>query len=77
MDANSNEHPTETPNAGVSANANAQQVGQQQDALDKGVGAALKQFGYGDNPTVTEQVSDGVRSAFKSATGKDFPIADK
>ncbi|TYJ52825.1 hypothetical protein B9479_006548 [Cryptococcus floricola] len=78
MDANENQHVTENPQATASSNDNAQQVGSQQDALDKGVSAAFKQFGYNnaDNSTV-EKASDAIRSGFKSFTGKDFPIADK
>ncbi|WVQ80564.1 hypothetical protein IAT38_002669 [Cryptococcus sp. DSM 104549] len=49
----------------------------QQDALDKAVGAGLKQFGYSDNEAVTEGVSDQIRTQFKNITGKDIPIEDK
>ncbi|RSH85083.1 uncharacterized protein EHS24_006676 [Apiotrichum porosum] len=49
----------------------------QQDALDKGIGSILTKAGHGQSNETTEKISDGVRSAFKKATGKDVPIADK
>ncbi|CAK9784441.1 unnamed protein product [Cutaneotrichosporon oleaginosum] len=49
----------------------------QQDALDKGVDTLLGRMGHAQNAQTTEKISDGVRSAFKSATGKDVPIQDK
>ncbi|KAK0522340.1 hypothetical protein OC834_006326 [Tilletia horrida] len=49
----------------------------QQDALDKGIDAVLKKAGHGQSASTTEKISDGVRSLFKKATGKDVPIADK
>ncbi|ODO07173.1 hypothetical protein L198_00752 [Cryptococcus wingfieldii CBS 7118] len=54
-----------------------QQATGQQDGLDKGVDAALKKAGHGQNASTTEKISDGVRSVFKKATGKDVPIQDK
>ncbi|OWZ51085.1 hypothetical protein J010_05934 [Cryptococcus neoformans] len=49
----------------------------QQDALDKGVDAALNRAGHGQSHSTTEKISDGIRSVFKKATGKDVPIKDK
>ncbi|GMK59466.1 hypothetical protein CspeluHIS016_0800720 [Cutaneotrichosporon spelunceum] len=49
----------------------------QQDALDKGVDMVLGRLGHKQSVAVTEKISDGVRSAYKSATGKDIPIPDK
>ncbi|TXT09907.1 uncharacterized protein COLE_03841 [Cutaneotrichosporon oleaginosum] len=49
----------------------------QMDALDKGVDAVLGKLGYKQDTATNERISDGVRSAFKSATGKDIPIQDK
>ncbi|WVO12945.1 hypothetical protein L204_100554 [Cryptococcus depauperatus] len=77
MDVNANQHFRETPDATHSANNNPQQVGTQQDALDKGVSAALKGFGYtNQNPGMVEKASDAVRSGFKQVTGRDIPIKD-
>ncbi|GAA5890239.1 hypothetical protein JCM6882_008764 [Rhodosporidiobolus microsporus] len=47
------------------------------DALDKGVDAVLGKFGHGGNRGTTEKISDGIRTLFKKATGKDVPIKDK
>ncbi|WVO20012.1 uncharacterized protein IAS62_001302 [Cryptococcus decagattii] len=49
----------------------------QQDALDKGVDAALNRAGHGQSHSTTEKISDGIRTIFKKATGKDVPIKDK
>ncbi|BEJ17018.1 hypothetical protein CspHIS471_0604190 [Cutaneotrichosporon sp. HIS471] len=49
----------------------------QQDALDKGVDMLLGKLGHKQSAAVTEKISDGVRSAYKSATGKDIPIKDQ
>lgn len=45
--------------------------------IDKGIGSLLTRAGHGQNVQTTEKISDGVRSAFKSATGRDIPIQDK
>ncbi|GAA5871652.1 hypothetical protein JCM8547_007109 [Rhodosporidiobolus lusitaniae] len=49
----------------------------QGDALDKGVDGVLKHFGKGQSRGTTEKISDGIRSLFKKATGKDVPIKDQ
>ncbi|PWN97151.1 hypothetical protein FA09DRAFT_330788 [Tilletiopsis washingtonensis] len=49
----------------------------QQDGLDKGIDAVLKKTGHGQSESTTEKISDGFRSVFKKATGKDVPIKDK
>ncbi|GMK59465.1 hypothetical protein CspeluHIS016_0800710 [Cutaneotrichosporon spelunceum] len=72
--------PPADPNAAAAAGGQAPAAGQatgQQDALDKGVGAVMGKMGYQASASTTETVSDGVRSAFKSATGRDIPIQDK
>ncbi|ORX35990.1 hypothetical protein BD324DRAFT_629789 [Kockovaella imperatae] len=51
--------------------------GGQQDALDKGIDSILNKSGHGQSRQTTEKISDGVRSLFKKATGKDIPIKDK
>ncbi|BEI86183.1 hypothetical protein CcaverHIS002_0604700 [Cutaneotrichosporon cavernicola] len=65
---------------GVAQPGMAGQPGQatgQQDALDKGVDMLLGKLGHKQSVAVTEKISDGVRSAYKSATGKDIPIKDQ
>ncbi|KAM0755669.1 hypothetical protein T439DRAFT_8961 [Meredithblackwellia eburnea MCA 4105] len=49
------------------------------DALDKGIKSLAGKFGFGSaaSNSNVEKASDGVRSLFKKATGKDIPIADK
>jgi hypothetical protein len=55
------------------------------DALDKGVDYVQEHVfkqGPQDNESAVEQakdeqISDAIRSGYKSTTGKDFPIADK
>ncbi|RXK42499.1 hypothetical protein M231_00053 [Tremella mesenterica] len=64
------------PAVETTANPTATATGQQ-DALDKGVSAALDKAGHGQSASTTEKISDGLRGAFKKATGKDVPIADK
>ncbi|BEJ17019.1 hypothetical protein CspHIS471_0604200 [Cutaneotrichosporon sp. HIS471] len=64
------------PNAAAAAGQAGQATGQQ-DALDKGVNTVLGKMGHAQNAQTTEKISDGVRSAFKSATGRDVPIQDK
>ncbi|PWN33840.1 uncharacterized protein FA14DRAFT_161497 [Meira miltonrushii] len=54
-----------------------QPQGGQQDALDKGISAALDKSGHHQQNSTVEKISDGVRSAFKKVTGSDVPIADK
>ncbi|OXB34517.1 hypothetical protein J007_05797 [Cryptococcus neoformans] len=49
----------------------------QQDTLDKGVDAALNRANHGQSHSTTEKISDGIRTVFKKATGKDVPIKDK
>ncbi|GAA5829562.1 hypothetical protein JCM11251_000205 [Rhodosporidiobolus azoricus] len=49
----------------------------QGDALDKGVDSVLNKFGHGQNRKTTEKISDGIRSLFKKATGKDVPVKDQ
>ncbi|CAD6914573.1 unnamed protein product [Tilletia controversa] len=71
---------TNTPTTTMSAPINNAPAGvgaPQQDAFDKGIDAALKKAGHGQNAGTVEKISDGIRSAFKKATGKDVPIADK
>ncbi|KAA8896387.1 hypothetical protein FN846DRAFT_275596 [Sphaerosporella brunnea] len=56
-----------------------------EDALDKGVDFVQEKFlgqGPQDNESALEQakdeqISDFVRGRYKSATGKEFPVADK
>lgn len=55
-----------------------------EDALDKGVDFAQERMGQGsqNNESAVEQakdekISDGIRSGYKGATGKDIPIQDK
>lgn len=53
--------------------------------LDKGVDMFQERIlhkGPQNNESAIEQakdekISDGIRSAYKSATGKEFPVADK
>jgi len=56
-----------------------------EDYLDKGVDA-VQQYGLGQGPqdnesaveqAKDEQISDFIRSQYKSSTGKDVPIEDK
>ncbi|KDQ60170.1 hypothetical protein JAAARDRAFT_191572 [Jaapia argillacea MUCL 33604] len=47
------------------------------DALDKGVDYAERRAGHEQSHSTTEKISDGLRTAFKKATGKDVPIQDK
>ncbi|KAI5474780.1 NAD-P-binding protein [Pseudohyphozyma bogoriensis] len=49
------------------------------DALDKGVRAVVDKTGYGAKVTGAniEKASDGIRSLFHKATGKDVPIKDQ
>ncbi|PWN88368.1 hypothetical protein FA10DRAFT_303339 [Acaromyces ingoldii] len=51
-------------------------AGAPEDALDKGVDAALKKTGHGQSRNVVEKISDGVRTAFKKISGKDVPVKD-
>ncbi|KAF8602636.1 hypothetical protein BDV93DRAFT_192620 [Ceratobasidium sp. AG-I] len=61
-----------------------QQGEQKEDLLDKGVDAAQQYMGGGDQSNESaveqakdEQISDAIRSGYKSATGSDVPIQDK
>ncbi|CAO1627409.1 unnamed protein product [Jaminaea pallidilutea] len=47
------------------------------DYLDKAVNAGMDKSGHHQNRGTVEKVSDGIRSAFKKATGKDVPGGDK
>lgn len=50
----------------------------QQDYLDKAVQFGEQHvLGHSLNSQTTEKISDGIRSGYKSLTGKDIPIADK
>lgn len=42
----------------------------QQDALDKGVNTILDKAGHHQQGGTVEKISDGIRTAFKKATGK-------
>lgn len=80
MDVNENQHATEQPDSAPSVNTRAQQVGTQQDTLDKGVAQVIKEFispSQAQDPSVVEKASDAVRSGFKQSTGQDFPVQDK
>ncbi|KAH0580226.1 hypothetical protein H2248_001745 [Termitomyces sp. 'cryptogamus'] len=55
-----------------------------EDFLDKGVDFVQQRMGGGQQSNESaieqakdEQISDAIRAQYKSATGKDFPIADK
>lgn len=55
-----------------------------EDYLDKGVDYVQQAMGGGDQSNETaaeqfkdEQISDMIRSQYKSTTGKDFPVEDK
>lgn len=65
------------PGQNMGGGAPAQGATGQQDALDKGIDGLLKKSGHGQSASTTEKISDGVRSMFKKATGKDVPIQDK
>ncbi|GFZ43549.1 hypothetical protein JCM24511_01269 [Saitozyma sp. JCM 24511] len=65
------------PNANIPAGQPAGAATGQQDALDKGVDSILNKAGHGQSRGTTEKISDGIRSVFKKATGKDVPIQDK
>ncbi|EIW72798.1 hypothetical protein TREMEDRAFT_58968 [Tremella mesenterica DSM 1558] len=48
----------------------------QQDALDKGVSAALGKAGHGQSASTTEKISDGLRGAFKKVSHSNFLLAN-
>ncbi|KAG8832454.1 hypothetical protein FRC17_001327 [Serendipita sp. 399] len=57
---------------------------QKEDYLDKGVDWVQERMGGGQQTNESaieqakdEQISDAIRSGFKSATGRDVPIQDK
>ncbi|QRV73266.1 hypothetical protein RhiJN_01280 [Ceratobasidium sp. AG-Ba] len=57
---------------------------QNEDMLDKGVDFVQQKMGGGDQSNESaleqakdEQISDAIRSGYKSATGSDIPIQDK
>ncbi|KAG8790410.1 hypothetical protein FRC12_011925 [Ceratobasidium sp. 428] len=61
-----------------------QQSEQKEDMLDKGVDFVQQRMGGGDQSNESaleqakdEQISDAIRSGYKSATGSDIPIQDK
>ncbi|KAG8712936.1 hypothetical protein FRC09_019303 [Ceratobasidium sp. 395] len=61
-----------------------QQSEQKEDMLDKGVDFVQQRMGGGDQSNESaleqakdEQISDAIRSGYKSATGSDVPIQDK
>ncbi|KAG8708618.1 hypothetical protein FRC12_019278 [Ceratobasidium sp. 428] len=61
-----------------------QQSEQKEDMLDKGVDFVQERMGGGDQSNESaleqakdEQISDAIRSGYKSATGSDVPIQDK
>lgn len=50
----------------------------QQDYLDKAIQfGEQRALGHQLDKSTTEKISDGVRSGFKSLTGKDLPVPDK
>jgi hypothetical protein len=58
--------------------------GRSLDYLDKGVDFVQQRMGGGDQSNESameqakdEQISDAIRGGYKSATGKDFFVADK
>ncbi|KAK1926768.1 hypothetical protein DB88DRAFT_482942 [Papiliotrema laurentii] len=69
--------PGEATAQGATGAAAPGQATGQQDALDKGVDTILGRAGHKQSAGTTEKISDGVRSLFKKATGKDVPIQDK
>ncbi|KAG9083060.1 hypothetical protein FS749_006329 [Ceratobasidium sp. UAMH 11750] len=57
---------------------------QKEDLLDKGVDSVQQAMGGGDQSNESaleqakdEQISDAIRSGYKSATGSEVPIQDK
>ncbi len=48
-----------------------------QDYIDQGVSMGEKKAGHSTNAGTTEKISDGMRTGFKKATGKDAPVKDK
>lgn len=46
-------------------------------SLDKGLNQLANRMGKPQSRGTIEKVSDGIRKAFKKATGKDVPIKDQ
>ncbi|GAA6026824.1 hypothetical protein JCM8097_005886 [Rhodosporidiobolus ruineniae] len=69
-EASSTSNPVVTDNAATAGSG-------QGDALDKGVDSVLQRAGHGQSRKTTEKISDGIRSLFKKATGKDVPVQDQ
>ncbi|ORY59445.1 hypothetical protein BCR35DRAFT_201028 [Leucosporidium creatinivorum] len=63
--------------AGTTAAPAAGQAQGQGDALDKAVDFVGQKAGHRQSRGVTEKISDGIRSIFKKATGKDVPVKDQ